>query len=190
MKFATAAGVLLIADEVMTGWGRTGKWFAMNHWNVTPDILVTAKGITSAYMPLGLCATNSKIAAHFDEHLFAHGHTYESHPMTLAPAVATIHEMQRLGLVERSREMGEYLGSKLRELKRKHASIGEVRGMGLFWGVELVKNQQNKEPMNTKREKIESKPLIVDKVAGAMMKEGVSGDFLDQPFCHRSTAHH
>jgi len=167
-------GVLLIADEVMTGWGRTGQWFAMNHWNVTPDILVTAKGITSAYMPLGLCATNSKIAAHFDDHLFAHGHTYEAHPMTLAPAVATIHEMQRLGLVERSREMGEYLGSKLRELKKKHVSIGDVRGMGLFWGVELVKNQKTKEPMNTKREKIESKPLIVDKVAGAMMKEGVS----------------
>jgi taurine--2-oxoglutarate transaminase len=146
----------------------------MNHWNVTPDILVTAKGITSAYMPLGLCATNSKIAAHFDDHLFAHGHTYESHPMTLAPAVATIHEMQRLGLVERSREMGEYLGSKLRELKKKHVSIGDVRGMGLFWGVELVKNQKTKEPINTKREKIESKPLVVDKVAGAMMKEGVS----------------
>src|ERR1700710_2052592 len=127
-------GVLLIADEVMTGWGRTGEWFAMNHWNVKPDILVTAKGITSAYMPLGLWATNGKVAQHFEEHLFAHGHTYESHPMTLAPAIATIHEMQRLGLVERSKEMGTYLGCKLQELKKKHVSIGDVRGMGLFWG--------------------------------------------------------
>jgi taurine---2-oxoglutarate transaminase len=167
-------GVLLIADEVMTGWGRTGKWFCVDHWNVKPDILVTAKGITSAYVPLGLCATTSKIAAYFEDNLFAHGHTYEAHPMTLAPAVATINEMKRLGLVERSREMGEYLGGKLHELKAKHPSIGDVRGMGLFWGVELVKNRQTKQPMNTKQEKIESKPLIADKVAGAMMKEGVS----------------
>jgi taurine---2-oxoglutarate transaminase len=166
--------VLLIADEVMTGWGRTGKWFCVDHWNVKPDILVTAKGITSAYVPLGLCATTSKVAEYFEDHLFAHGHTYEAHPMTLAPAVATIHEMQRLGLVERSREMGLYLGEKLQELKKKHISVGDVRGMGLFWAVELVKNQQTRQPMNTMREKIESKPLTVDKVAGAMMKEGVS----------------
>jgi taurine--2-oxoglutarate transaminase len=167
-------GVLLIADEVMSGWGRTGKWFCVDNWNVKPDILVTAKGITSAYVPLGLCATTGKIADFFEENLFAHGHTYESHPMTLAPAIATIKEMKRLGLVERSREMGEYLGSKLRELHAKHPSIGDVRGMGLFWAVDLVKNRQTKEPMNTMQEKIESKPLIVDKVAGAMMKEGVS----------------
>ena len=98
--------VLLIADEVMSGWGRTGQWFAVDNWNVQPDILVTAKGITSAYVPLGLCATTARIAEHFDDHYFAHGHTYEAHPMTLAPAVATIHEMQRLNLVERSRTMG------------------------------------------------------------------------------------
>src|SRR5277367_3940742 len=103
-------GVLLIADEVMAGWGRTGKWFSVNHWNVTPDILVTAKGITSAYVPLGLCATTAKIAEYFEDHFFSHGHTYEAHPMTLAPAVAAIHEMQRLDLVARSRVMGKYLG--------------------------------------------------------------------------------
>ena len=109
--------VLLIADEVMSGWGRTGKWFAMDHWDVKPDILVTAKGITSAYVPLGLCATTTKIASFFDDHFFAHGHTYEAHPMTLAPAIATINEMKRMNLVDRSREMGEYLGDKLNELK-------------------------------------------------------------------------
>ena len=75
--------MLLIADEVMTGWGRTGEWFAMDHWGVTPDILVTAKGITSAYVPLGLCATSEKIAEYFQDHYFAHGHTYEAHPLTL-----------------------------------------------------------------------------------------------------------
>jgi taurine---2-oxoglutarate transaminase len=166
--------VLLIADEVMTGWGRTGKWFCVDHWGVKPDILVTAKGLTSAYAPLGLCATNAKVAAHFDDHLFAHGHTYEAHPLTLAPAVATIREMQRLGLVERAAEMGQYLGERLCALKQKHPSIGEVRGKGLFWGVELVRNRRTRQRMNTAEEKMANQPLIVDKVAAAMMKEGVS----------------
>jgi taurine--2-oxoglutarate transaminase len=166
--------VLLIADEVMSGWGRTGKWFAVDHWGVKPDILVTAKGITSAYLPLGLCATTSRIAEFFDDHLFAHGHTYEAHPLTLAPAIATIHEMQRMKLVERAAEMGPYLGEKLAGLKEKHASIGEVRGLGLFWAVELVKNRKTKQLMNTMAEKVAGKPTVVDQVAAEMMKQGVS----------------
>ncbi|HLZ11391.1 MAG TPA: aminotransferase class III-fold pyridoxal phosphate-dependent enzyme [Candidatus Acidoferrum sp.] len=173
-KICDAHGVLMIADEVMTGWGRTGKWFAVDHWNVQPDILVTAKGITSAYMPLGLCATTAKIAAHFDDHYFAHGHTYEAHPMTLAPAVATIQEMQRLGLVERANKIGAYLGEKLKALSAKHPSIGDVRGIGLFWAVELVKNKQTKEPFNTMRDKVEGKPLVVDQVAAEALKRGVA----------------
>lgn len=167
-------GVLLIADEVMSGWGRTGKWFALDHWDVTPDILVTAKGITSAYVPLGLCATTKRIADHFEDHLFAHGHTYEAHPLTLAPAVATIHEMRRLNLVERSREIGEYLGERLHWLKDRHPSIGDVRGLGLFWAVELVKNRATKKPFNTKAEKIAGQPLVVDKIGAEMTKAGVS----------------
>jgi taurine---2-oxoglutarate transaminase len=166
--------VLLIADEVMSGWGRTGKWFAVDNWNVQPDILVTAKGITSAYVPLGLCATTARIAAYFDEHYFAHGHTYEAHPMTLAPAVATIHEMQRLNLVERASSMGQYLGDKLKELAKTHPCIGEVRGLGLFWAVDLVKNRQTKEPLNTKVDKLSGAPLVVDQVAAEMMKNGVA----------------
>ena len=173
-KICDAHGVLMIADEVMTGWGRTGKWFAVNHWNVQPDILVTAKGITSAYVPLGLCATTSKIAAHFDDHYFAHGHTYEAHPMTLAPAVATIHEMQRLGLVERANKIGAYLGEKLKALVARHPSIGDVRGVGLFWAVELVKDKQTKQPLNTMRDKVEGKALVVDQVAAEAMKRGVA----------------
>jgi taurine---2-oxoglutarate transaminase len=173
-KICDAYGVLLIADEVMTGWGRTGEWFAVNHWNVQPDILVTAKGITSAYVPLGLCATTAKIAEFFNDHYFAHGHTYEAHPMTLAPAVATIHEMQRLGLVGRSKRMGVYLGEKLSTLKAKHPSVGDVRGLGLFWAVDLVKNRQTKQPFNTMKDKIEGKALVVDQVAAQMMKLGVA----------------
>ena len=166
--------VLLIADEVMSGWGRTGKWFAVDNWNVQPDILVTAKGITSAYVPLGLCATTARIASYFDEHYFAHGHTYEAHPMTLAPAIATIHEMQRLNLVERARTMGQYLGDKLNALAQTHPSVGEVRGLGLFWAVDLVKNRRTKEPLNTKVDKLSGAPLVVDQIAAEMMKNGVA----------------
>ena len=172
-KICDDHGVLLISDEVMSGWGRTGKWFALDNWGVKPDILTTAKGITSAYVPLGLCATSTKIAEYFDDHYFAHGHTYEAHPMTLGPAVATIHEMQRLGLVDRANEMGAYLGEKLQGLKAKHPSIGEVRGIGLFWAVELVKNQQTKEPFNTWQEKLDGKALVVDQVAAKMLAQGV-----------------
>jgi len=172
-KICDAHQVLLIADEVMTGWCRTGKWFAMDHWGVAPDILTTAKGITNAAIPLGLCATTGKIASYFDDHFFAHGHTYEAHPLTLAPAVASINEMKRLKLNERAVELGAYLGQKLNELKSRHVSIGDVRGIGLFWAVDLVKNQKTKTPFNTMSEKVAGKPLVVDKVAARMMSNGV-----------------
>jgi taurine--2-oxoglutarate transaminase len=167
-------GVLMIDDEVMAGWGRTGKWFAVDHWGVKPDILVTAKGITSAYVPLGLCATTKKIADHFEDHYFSHGHTYEAHPITLGPAVTTIEEMQRLKLVERSAELEPYVRQKLEALKDKHPSIGDVRGLGLFFAVELVKNRTTKEPFNTMRDKVEGKPLVVDQIAAKMMADGVA----------------
>ena len=167
-------GVLLIADEVMTGWGRTGEWFAMNHWSVIPDILVTAKGITSAYVPLGLCATSEKIAEFFQDHYFSHGHTYEAHPITLAPAVACIHEMQRLGLVERARDLAPYVEAKLNDLKARHRSIGDIRGKGLFWAVDLVKDRTTKEPFNTYADKVSGKPLVVDQIAAKMLADGVT----------------
>ncbi|MRG96296.1 aminotransferase class III-fold pyridoxal phosphate-dependent enzyme [Polyangium spumosum] len=173
-ELAKKRGVLLIADEVMTGWGRTGKWFAMEHWGVTPDILTTAKGVTNAAMPLGVVATSRAIADHFDDNFFAHGHTYEAHPLTLAPAVAAIDEYKRLGLIERSAKMGELLGQKLKALAAKHPSIGDVRGLGLFWAVELVKDRTTKEPFNTPQDKAARKPLVIDAVAGEMMKRGVT----------------
>jgi taurine---2-oxoglutarate transaminase len=165
--------VLLIADEVMTGWCRTGKWFAVDHWNVVPDILTTAKGITNAAIPLGLCATTHKVASYFDNHFFSHGHTYEAHPLTLAPAVASIKEMKRMNLAARAVELGAYLGRKLEDLKRRHASIGEVRGIGLFWAVELVRNHKTKAPFNTPKDKVAGTPLLVDRVAARMMSNGV-----------------
>ncbi len=167
-------GVLLIVDEVMAGWGRTGKWFSVDHWGVKPDILVTAKGITSAYVPLGLCATTRKIADYFEEHYFSHGHTYEAHPITLGPAVATIEEMQRLKLVERAALLEPYVREKLEALKEKHPSVGDVRGLGLFFAVDLVKNRGTKEPFNTMRDKVEGKPLVVEQIVAKMMADGVA----------------
>ena len=172
-KICDDNNVLLIADEVMSGWGRTGKWFAVDNWNVKPDILTTAKGITSAYVPLGLTATNMKIADFFNDHFFAHGHTYEAHPLTLAPAIAAINEIKRMNLIERAVEMGEYLGKKLNDLKEKHKSIGDVRGKGLFWAVEIVKDKTSKEPFNVKEEKVAGKPLTVNKVTVEMMNNGI-----------------
>jgi taurine--2-oxoglutarate transaminase len=172
-EICTRHNVLLIADEVMTGWGRTGKWFAVDHWNILPDILTTAKGITTAYMPLGLCATSKKIAEYFDDHYFSHGHTYEAHPLTLAPAIAAINEYKRLNLIEQTAERGKYMEMKLLSLKEKYSFIGDVRGLGLFWCVELVKDRTTKEPFNTYNDKITSAPLLVDKVAMEMMKNGV-----------------
>ncbi|SNS24459.1 taurine---2-oxoglutarate transaminase [Granulicella rosea] len=172
-KICDEYGVLLIADEVMTGWGRTGKWFAMEHWGVTPDILTTAKGITSAYVPLGLCATSEKIGDFFQDHYFAHGHTYEAHPMTLAPGTATINEMKRLNLVERAADFAPYVQERLEAIKAKHPSVGDVRGKGLFWAVDLVKNRTTREPFNTYADKVSGKPLLVDQIAGKCLAEGV-----------------
>ncbi len=167
-------GVLLIADEVMTAWGRTGDWFACDHDEVVPDILTTAKGITGAYVPLGLTATTDEIASYFDEHYFAHGHTYEAHPLTLGPAVAAIAEYRRLGLLERSKKMGAIVGEKLNALKSRHSSIGDVRGRGLFWAVDLVRDRSAKTPFNTQREKLDGKPLIIDQVTAKMLSLGVA----------------
>ncbi len=172
-KVCDETGVLMIADEVMSGWGRAGEWFAMNLWGVTPDILTTAKGITSAYVPLGLCATSEKIGDFFQDHYFAHGHTYEAHPMTLGPAVATINEMKRLKLVERAKELEPFVAEKLQALKAKHKSVGDVRGKGLFWAVDLVKNQATKEPFNTYTDKVSGKPLLVDQIAAKTLADGV-----------------
>jgi taurine--2-oxoglutarate transaminase len=172
-EIADKNDVLLIVDEVMSGWGRTGEWFAVNHWNVKPDILTTAKGITGAYVPLGLTATTREIADYFEDHYFAHGHTYEAHPLTLAPAVAAIQEYMRLDLIDGARKKGEYLGKRLRELKEKHESVGDVRGVGLFWAVELVRDRETKEPFSDSADKLSGRASLLDKIASDMMSKGV-----------------
>ncbi len=165
--------VLLIADEVMSGWGRTGKWFAVENWDVKPDILTTAKGITGAYVPLSLMATNKRIADHFENNYFAHGHTYEAHPVALAAAKAAILEYKEKELIQRSRELGKTLSKRLDEIKERHKSVGDVRSIGLFGAVELVKDREKKTPFNTLEEKLEGKQLMTDRVSKNSMERGV-----------------
>jgi len=140
-------GILLIADEVMSGFGRTGRWFAVDHWNVVPDIMTMAKGLTSAYAPLGAVAMKPEIAAAFDEHVFESGLTYTSHPVSLAAAIANINVMRQDKIVEHAAEMGPVLKRMLTDLGEAHPSVGEVRSIGLFGILELVKDGKTKEPM-------------------------------------------
>ena len=139
--------ILLIADEVMSGFGRTGEWFAVNHWGVVPDIMTMAKGLTSSYIPLGAVALSPKIYGHFDEHVFYGGLTYNSHPLALAAAIATIGVYEQDGLIEHTAKMGEVMARHHQELFDKHPSVGLVRNIGLFGIVELVRSRQTMEPL-------------------------------------------
>jgi len=140
-------GILLICDEVMCGLGRTGAWFAVDHWNVVPDIVTLAKGLTSAYMPLGCVAVSEKIAHYFDDRVFQGGLTYNGHPMCLAAAIANLKVLEEDDLIGNAQRMGRIMTSLLDELKAEHPSVGDVRSIGLFGIVELVKNRQTKEPL-------------------------------------------
>ncbi|MCS7009951.1 MAG: aminotransferase class III-fold pyridoxal phosphate-dependent enzyme [Anaerolineales bacterium] len=139
--------IVMIADEVMSGFGRTGKWFAVDHWNVVPDIITMAKGLTSAYAPLGAVAMRPEIAAAFDERVYEGGLTYTAHPVSLAAAVANIQVMRDEKIIEHAAEMGPILNRMLKDLGEAHPSVGEVRSIGLFGVIELVRNRQTKEPM-------------------------------------------
>ena len=138
--------ILMIADEVMSGFGRTGEWFAVNHWGVVPDIMTMAKGLTSGYAPLGVVAMKPEIAAAFNEKVYEGGLTYNGHPISLAAAIAVIEVMQQDRLVEKAKLSGEILKNMLQNLKARHPSVGDVRSIGLFAAIEVVKNQQTKEP--------------------------------------------
>ncbi len=137
-------GVLFIADEVMTGLGRTGKNWGIQHWGVEPDLIATAKGLSGGYMPLGACIVSDRIADAFNEP-FAHGHTYGSHPVACAVGAAVLDYVVKHNLIQRSADLGEYLHERLHELY-EHPTVGDVRGMGLFAGVEFVKEKDSKRP--------------------------------------------
>jgi taurine---2-oxoglutarate transaminase len=140
-------GILLVLDEVMAGFGRTGKWFGCENWDVVPDIITLAKGINSGYVPLGAMTISEKIADWVRDKYFAGGLTYSGHPLACAAGVASIEAFREEGIVENAAEMGEVLGDGLAALADEHESIGEVRGLGLFYGVELVKDRETREPL-------------------------------------------
>jgi 4-aminobutyrate aminotransferase-like enzyme len=140
-------GILLIADEVMSGFGRTGRWFAIQHWNVVPDLMTMAKGLTSAYAPLGAVAMRPEIADYFNERVYQGGLTYNSHPISLAAAIANIQVMQQDHLVEHAATMGPMLHHLLTDLGEQHPSIGEVRSIGLFGVIELVRDRRTRQPL-------------------------------------------
>ena len=140
-------GILLIADEVMSGFGRTGEWFAVDHWKVVPDILTMAKGLTSAYVALGAVGIRRKLADHFKDKVFYGGLTYNSHPLGCAAALATIAVYEEDHLLDRAKQMGVVMRRMLEDLKAEHPSVGDVRSIGLFGIVELVKDRKTMEPL-------------------------------------------
>ena len=140
-------GILLIADEVMAGFGRTGEWFAVDHWKVVPDLISMAKGLTSAYVQLGAVGMKREIADHFAKNVFYGGLTYNSHPLACAAALATIAVYEEDNLIARARDMGEVMRGILEDLKVRHPSVGATRNIGLFGIVELVRNRETLEPM-------------------------------------------
>lgn len=176
-------GVLLIADEVLVGLGRTGKWWAIDHWDVQPDILVNSKGLAGGYVPYGFVAARRSDVDQIQMTLgdFNHGGTFSHHPVGAAAALATLHILQREQLVENSARMGARLGEKLRTALSDHPFVGEVRGRGLFWGIEFVQDRETKEPFPVKNKlawRIHQRAfelgLIVYYSQGCV--DGVSGD--------------
>ncbi|MFC5941189.1 aspartate aminotransferase family protein [Micromonospora harpali] len=139
-------GILLITDEVMTGFGRTGAWFGVDNWGVVPDLITFAKGVNSGYVPLGGVIISDRVAAEFADRPYPGGLTYSGHPLACAAAVATIRAMEDEGIVEHAAWLGEHvLGPRLRKMAESHPSVGEVRGLGAFWAVELVRDRRTRE---------------------------------------------
>ena len=165
-------GILLIADEVMSGFGRCGKWFAMENHGVAPDMIVTAKGITSGYVPLGALIVSEKIASQFDDRVLWLGLTYSAHPVSLAAALEVLKIYEDDNLFENAVKMGKYIDEQMEEMKKKHPSIGDWRNTGLLGCIELVKNRTTKEPMapfNAKPDEM----VIMNKVAAKLKELGL-----------------
>jgi taurine--2-oxoglutarate transaminase len=146
-ELCTTHGIMMICDEVMSGFGRTGEWFAVDHWKVVPDIMTMAKGLTSAYVPLGAVGVRQPIAQYFKDHVFWSGLTYNSHPLACAAALATIGVYEEDRLIENTRRMGTVMKELLADLETRHPSVGAVRSIGLFGIVELVRNRRTREPL-------------------------------------------
>jgi len=181
-------GILLISDEVMSGFGRTGQWFGINNHDVIPDMMVLAKGITAGYLPFGALQVSDTIAAHFDNNPMMLGLTYSAHPTACAAALEVINIYEEDNLINNAKEMGKYMEEQIQLLKMKHPSIGDFRNTGLLGCIELVKNKKSKEPMayfNAKPEELK----IMDKVKAKISELGMytfskgSYIFIAPPLC-------
>lgn len=165
-------GILLIIDEVMSGFGRTGKWFGVDNHDTVPDMICMAKGLTSGYLPLGGLIVTDKIAAHYDDHYMPLGLTYSAHTVSCAAANAVIKIYEEEQLVPRAGEMGNYLDDRMEEMKAKHESIGDWRNTGLLGCIEVVKNRKTKEPM-APFNATSSEMGVMNKVAASLREQGM-----------------
>jgi taurine---2-oxoglutarate transaminase len=147
-ELCTRYGIVMIADEIMCGFGRTGEWFAVNHWDVVPDLLTAAKGLTSSYLPLGAVAISPAIAHHFDENVFYGGLTYNSHPLSCAAALAAIDVLEQDDLIGNAKRLEPVMRRHHEELAANHPSVGLHRNIGLFGILELVKDRESMEAMS------------------------------------------
>ncbi len=155
-------GIMLVFDEVITGFCRTGRWFAAEHWGVTPDIMTVAKGITSGYVPLGATIVSERVAAYFDDHYLGAGLTYAAHPLACAAGCATLEVYLEEGLAERAAATGEGLMARLQEMAGRHPAVGEVRGLGLLAGIELVRDRRTREPLSPQRTEEPLSPAMAE----------------------------
>jgi taurine--2-oxoglutarate transaminase len=181
-------GILMIVDEVMSGFGRTGTWFAVDQWKVQPDIITMAKGLTGSQLPLGAVGVSQKIADFFDTNTLWSGGTFTNHPVACAAAIAAINVYRDDGLIENSRIQGEYIAGRLREMQQKHPCIGDLRGKGLFQFVELVKNRETRESFSKDNGATNDTGKIggLDKIfseRGINIKYHPLGFFIAPPLC-------
>jgi len=181
-------GILLIMDEVMSGFGRTGKWFGFQHHDIVPDMIAMAKGLTCGYLPFGCLMVSDRIAAKYDDNMLALGLTYSAHPVSCAAALETLKIYEDDNLIENAATMGKYIDSKIEALKKNHPSIGDWRNTGLLGCIELVKNRKTKEPMapfNAKPDEM----VMMNKVAAKIKELGMytfvrwSYIFIAPPLC-------
>lgn len=179
----TKHGIVMMCDEVMAGFGRCGEWFAVNRWNVTPDLICFAKGVNSGYVPLGGVVISQKIADTFRERMFPGGLTYSGHPLACGAAVASINIFKEEKIIEHARMLGkDVIGPALEKLKAKHPSVGDVRGLGVFWAIELVKNRETRKPLVPfNATGADAKPML--ELAAACKERGL------WPFTHFNRMH-
>ncbi|WP_299335298.1 aspartate aminotransferase family protein [Haloplanus sp.] len=166
-------GALLICDEVMTGFGRTGEWFASGLYDTVPDIITMAKGITGSYQPLAATTVTEEVAEFFEDNLLNQGHTFAGHPTACAAGVAAIETYREENLLENAREMGEYLKSELESLAERHPSVGERRGVGLHQGLELTRSETERVPFERREDKVSSRRTVLDEVSAHTLDQGV-----------------